>query len=59
MVVTDQAKAVLHLQRIGLANQTTMLANESLAIGVRLQQAMVEKLGVDVENTAGVVFGVE
>ena len=37
----------VHLERIGLANQTTMLANESLAIGVRLQQAMVEKLGVD------------
>ena len=37
----------IHLERIGLANQTTMLANESLAIGVRLQQAMVEKLGVD------------
>lgn len=37
----------VHLERIGLANQTTMLANESLAIGVRLQQAMVEKLGVE------------
>lgn len=37
----------IHLDRMGLANQTTMLANESLAIGVRLQQAMVEKLGVD------------
>lgn len=37
----------VHLERIGLANQTTMLANESLAIGVKLQQAMVERLGVD------------
>lgn len=36
-----------HLERIGLANQTTMLANESLAIGVKLQQAMVERLGVE------------
>ena len=37
----------VHLERMGLANQTTMLANESLAIGVKLQQAMVERLGVD------------
>jgi 4-hydroxy-3-methylbut-2-en-1-yl diphosphate reductase len=36
-----------HLERIGLANQTTMLANESLAIGVKLQQAMVEHLGLE------------
>ena len=47
----------LHLQRIGLANQTTMLANESLAIGVRLQQAMVEKLGVDVARERYRSFG--
>lgn len=37
----------VHLERIGLANQTTMLANESLAIGVKLQEAMVERLGVE------------
>jgi len=35
----------LHLKRIGVANQTTMLANESLAIGARLRRAMVEGLG--------------
>ena len=33
------------LSKIGVANQTTMLANESLAIGVRLREAMVEGLG--------------
>ena len=32
----------LHLQKIGVANQTTMLANESLAIGARIRKAMVE-----------------
>ena len=33
------------LHRIGVANQTTMLANESLAIGARLKEAMVCKFG--------------
>jgi 4-hydroxy-3-methylbut-2-enyl diphosphate reductase len=33
----------LHLQRFGLANQTTMLMSESLAIAERLRQAMVER----------------
>jgi len=35
----------LHLQRIGVANQTTMLANESLAIGGRVREAFVERFG--------------
>ncbi|TVP76613.1 MAG: 4-hydroxy-3-methylbut-2-enyl diphosphate reductase [Gemmatimonadales bacterium] len=35
----------LHLQQIGVANQTTMLANESLAIGAQLRKAMVEAHG--------------
>ncbi len=35
------------LQRIGVANQTTMLANESLAIGTRVRSAMVERWGED------------
>ncbi|MEX2526310.1 MAG: 4-hydroxy-3-methylbut-2-enyl diphosphate reductase [Gemmatimonadota bacterium] len=35
----------IHLKQIGVANQTTMLANESLAIGGRLRQAMVEARG--------------
>jgi len=33
------------LQHIGVANQTTMLANESLAIGARIRRAMVERFG--------------
>ena len=33
------------LQRIGVANQTTMLANESFAIGTRVRAAMVERFG--------------
>ena len=34
------------LQRIGLANQTTMLMSESLAIGEMLRRAMVDRYGV-------------
>jgi 4-hydroxy-3-methylbut-2-en-1-yl diphosphate reductase len=33
------------LKRFGVANQTTMLANESMAIGERLEQAMIEAHG--------------
>lgn len=35
----------LHLAQMGVANQTTMLANESLAIGARVRRAMVEAHG--------------
>ncbi len=35
----------LHLQRIGVANQTTMLARESLAIGEEVGQAMARAHG--------------
>lgn len=35
----------LHLQKIGVANQTTMLSSESLAIAERLKKAMIEKYG--------------
>lgn len=35
------------LERIGVANQTTMLANESLAIGGRVRAAMIERYGED------------
>jgi 4-hydroxy-3-methylbut-2-enyl diphosphate reductase len=35
----------LHLQKIGVANQTTMLSSESLAIAERLKQAMIRKYG--------------
>jgi 4-hydroxy-3-methylbut-2-enyl diphosphate reductase len=34
-----------HLRRIGLANQTTMLSTESMAIGERLGQAMAVRYG--------------
>jgi 4-hydroxy-3-methylbut-2-enyl diphosphate reductase len=34
------------LQRVGLANQTTMLMSESLAIGEMLKQAMIDRYGV-------------
>jgi 4-hydroxy-3-methylbut-2-enyl diphosphate reductase len=37
----------LHLQRIGVANQTTMLAKESLAIGEQVGQAMERAGGAD------------
>jgi 4-hydroxy-3-methylbut-2-enyl diphosphate reductase len=35
------------LERVGVANQTTMLANESLAIGAQVRGAMVERYGED------------
>jgi 4-hydroxy-3-methylbut-2-en-1-yl diphosphate reductase len=34
-----------HLQRIGCANQTTMLMSESLAIGEQLRQAIADRYG--------------
>jgi 4-hydroxy-3-methylbut-2-enyl diphosphate reductase len=37
----------LDLQRIGVANQTTMLASESLAIAARLGETMAERYGHD------------
>lgn len=33
------------LDRVGVANQTTMLANESMAIGVEICKAMIERFG--------------
>ncbi len=38
------------LEKIGVANQTTMLANESLAIGAKIREAFVEAFG---EERAG------
>ena len=38
---------VRDLRRIGVANQTTMLARESLAIGARVGTAMTDALGAD------------
>ncbi|MCS7312324.1 MAG: 4-hydroxy-3-methylbut-2-enyl diphosphate reductase [Acidobacteria bacterium] len=37
----------VHLVRVGLANQTTMLMNESLEIQEILRQAMVDRYGTD------------
>jgi 4-hydroxy-3-methylbut-2-enyl diphosphate reductase len=37
----------LHLQKIGVANQTTMLSSESLAIAERLKQATIRKYGAE------------
>jgi 4-hydroxy-3-methylbut-2-enyl diphosphate reductase len=37
----------VHLRRIGVANQTTMLAKESLAIGEEVGQAMARARGAD------------
>jgi 4-hydroxy-3-methylbut-2-enyl diphosphate reductase len=37
----------LHLRRVGVANQTTMLARESLAIGEEVGQAMTRAYGAD------------
>lgn len=35
----------VHLEKVGVANQTTMLAKESLAIGMKVHEAMVEHFG--------------
>ena len=35
------------LARVGVANQTTMLANESIAIGVKVHEAMAERFGAE------------
>jgi 4-hydroxy-3-methylbut-2-en-1-yl diphosphate reductase len=35
------------LEYVGVANQTTMLANESIAIGMKVREAMVERHGAE------------
>ena len=47
----------LHLQKIGVANQTTMRANESLAIGARIREAMVEGSGEEYAESNFRSFG--
>ena len=42
MKATDGFDPDEHLAFVGVANQTTMLANESLAIGMKIHEAMVE-----------------
>src|SRR4051794_1819554 len=39
--------AGVHLRRIGVVNQTTMLASDTMAIADFLRQAMVQRYGVD------------
>jgi 4-hydroxy-3-methylbut-2-enyl diphosphate reductase len=45
--VSDGFNFEQDLQRIGIANQTTMLASESLAIAKRIEEALVERYGQD------------
>lgn len=45
MKATDGFDPDRDLDKIGVANQTTMLANESLAIGARIREAFVEAYG--------------
>ena len=42
---SDGFDPALHLARVGVANQTTMLASESMAIGREIHRAMVERHG--------------
>lgn len=42
---SDQFDPDVHLERIGVANQTTMLARESLAIGAAVGESMVRAYG--------------
>jgi 4-hydroxy-3-methylbut-2-enyl diphosphate reductase len=44
---TDGFDPDVHLEFIGVANQTTMLAKESLAIGMKIHEAMVEAHDAD------------
>ncbi len=45
--VSDGFDFTRDLVRVGVANQTTMLASESLAIGERVGRALAERYGVD------------
>jgi 4-hydroxy-3-methylbut-2-enyl diphosphate reductase len=47
----------VHLERVGVANQTTMLAKESLAIGMTVHAAMVERLGAEATGERFRSFG--
>lgn len=44
---SDGFDPALHLGKIGVVNQTTMLASETQAIADRLRQAMIERHGAD------------
>jgi 4-hydroxy-3-methylbut-2-enyl diphosphate reductase len=44
---SDDFDPAVHLNRIGVVNQTTMLASETQAIADRLRHAMLERFGTD------------
>lgn len=54
---TDGFDPDTHLEHIGVANQTTMLATESMAIGARVRRAMVEARGEEYAETNFRSFG--
>src|SRR5262245_39281283 len=49
--VSKDFDTVIHLQRIGLANQTTMLSSESLEIAEMLRVAMTQRYGSEEMST--------
>ena len=55
--VSDGFDPDVDLAKIGVANQTTMLATESLAIGARLREMMAESLGEEHAATHFRSFG--
>jgi 4-hydroxy-3-methylbut-2-enyl diphosphate reductase len=45
------------LRFVGVANQTTMLANDSIAIGMKIHQAMIERHGTELASEHYRSFG--
>ncbi len=45
--VSENFDPSVHLQKVGVANQTTMLSSESLEIGEMLKQSMIARYGLD------------
>ena len=50
---SDGFDAAKDLKRIGVVNQTTMLASDTLAISDFLKEVMIKKYGLTVENVDG------
>ena len=57
MKASDGFDPDVDLRRVGVANQTTMLANESMAIGLKVHQAMAERYGAEEAQTHYRSFG--